>query len=68
MIGVKDDGHESLRYRLRTMSDADLIRFGRDARERCRDRQNEQGWIDLKLAREEWRSRHPKAAGRAANG
>lgn len=47
MIGLKDEGFESLRYKLRMMSDAELIRFGLDARERCRDRQNEQGWIDL---------------------
>lgn len=60
MIGLKDDGFDSLRTKLRMMSDTELIRFGRDASQKCKDRQNEQCWIDLKLAREEWRSRHPK--------
>jgi len=63
VIQIKDP-HESLRYKLRTMSDRDLIQFGRAAKERCKDRQNQEAWTELKLAREEWRSRHPKRARR----
>jgi len=40
--------------KLRTMSDREVIDFGKAARERCKDRQNEQCWIELRLAREEW--------------
>lgn len=48
MIGLKDDGYESLRSKLRTMSDKDLIQFGLAARERCKDRQNQEAWEELR--------------------
>lgn len=38
MIGLKDDGYESLRFKLRTMSDKDLIQFGKAASEQCKNR------------------------------
>jgi hypothetical protein len=62
MIGLKDNGFEALRYKLRVMSEYDLIRFGKNARALCEgsyDKQDE-CWMELRLAREEWRSRHPK--------
>lgn len=63
MIGLRDDGSESLRYKLRMMSEYELIRFGKAAREKCLRSNDEKCWQELKLAREEWRSRHPKRRG-----
>lgn len=60
MIGLRDDGFESLRYKLRTMSEAESIRFGKAAREKCLKSNDERCRQELELAREEWRSRHPK--------
>ena len=59
VIGLKDP-HETLRLKLRTMPDKELIEYGRAAKERCKDRQNTESWVELRLAREEWLSRHPK--------
>jgi hypothetical protein len=60
------DPHENLKYKLRTMSDRDLIEFGKAARERCKDRQNQEAWTELKLAREEWLSRqNPRNHGKS---
>jgi hypothetical protein len=36
-IGLCDDGHESLRYRLRTMSDRDPIQFDKAAKENSKN-------------------------------
>ena len=60
MIGLKDD-FESLRYKLHMMSEVELLRFGREARKRYEEsRTQDKSWKELQLAREEWRSRHPR--------
>jgi hypothetical protein len=60
MIGLKDD-FASLRTKLRIMSEVELLRFGRDARKRYEESRNrDKSWRELQLAREEWRSRHPR--------
>ena len=59
MIGLNDP-HENLKHKLRIMSDKALIEFGKAAGERCKESQNQEAWVELKLAREEWRSRHPR--------
>jgi hypothetical protein len=61
MIGFRDDGFETLRTELRMMSESELLRFGREARRKCAEVvKKESCWKELQLAREEWRSRHPK--------
>jgi hypothetical protein len=58
---------EALRERLRTMTDAKLLRFGKDNRYMCSPYANlskpplEAFVIQLHEARAEWRRRHPKA-------
>jgi hypothetical protein len=53
-----------LRDRLRTMSDAELIQFGRSLRNPCRVKRvsatPDNFEQQLKEAREEWRRRHPR--------
>jgi hypothetical protein len=63
MIGLRDDGFESLRIKLRSMSEYELIRFRKAAREKCLKSNDDRCWQELKFAREEWRSRHPKRRG-----
>ena len=61
MIGFRDDGFESLRYKLRQMSESELLRFGREARKKYLESlSSNRIWRELQLAREEWRSRHPR--------
>ena len=58
---------EALRERLRKMTDAELLRFGKDNRYMCSPYANlgkpplEAFVIQLLEARAEWRRRHPKA-------
>ena len=58
---------EDLRERLRKMTDAELLRFGKDNRYMCSPYANlgkpplEPFVIQLRDARTEWRRRHPKA-------
>jgi len=60
VIGLKDE-FESLRTKLRMMSEVELLRFGRELRKRYEQSRNlDRAWRELQLAREEWRSRHPK--------
>jgi hypothetical protein len=57
---------EGLRERLRKMTDAELLRFGKDNRYMCSPYANlgkpplEAFLIQLHEARSEWRRRHPK--------
>ena len=57
---------EALRERLRKMTDAELLRFGKDNRYMCSPYANlgkarlEAFVIQLREARAEWRRRHPK--------
>ena len=57
---------ENLRCRLRTMNDAELLRFGQAAKYMCSPRANmgkPQRWefvIKLEEARKEWKRRNPK--------
>lgn len=61
MIGFRDDGFESIRTKLRMMSEVELLRFGREARQKYEETRNrDKSWKELQLAREECRSRHPK--------
>jgi len=58
---------EELRARLRKMSDAELLRFGKAARSMAAPEANfgkpsEVYVIQLREARAEWRRRHPKRA------
>ena len=59
---------ESLHERLRKMTDAELLRFGKDNRYMCSPYANmgkpplEAFVIQLREARAEWRRRHPKDA------
>lgn len=51
MIGFRDDGFESLRYKLRQMSEAELLRFGREAREKyLASLSSNPSWKELQLA------------------
>ena len=58
---------EALRMRLRKMTDAELLRFGKDNRYMCSPYANlgkpplEAFVIQQREARAEWRRRHPKA-------
>ena len=57
---------EALRQRLRKMTDAELLRFGKDNRYMCSPYANlgkpplEPFVVQLREARAEWRRRHPK--------
>ena len=56
------DELEQLRTRLRKMTDAQLVSFGKAARSLCRDpRCPDTFKRQLEEARAEWRRRHPKA-------
>ncbi len=65
-VGFQPFQLEELRVRLSKMSDADLLRFGKDAASLCRPENQfghppRQVFVDqLQEAREEWRRRHPK--------
>jgi hypothetical protein len=68
MNGIKLEGFDiaKLRERLRKMTDAQLLEFGRAARQLCGPEANfgkpprEVFVTQLKEARAEWRRRHPK--------
>jgi hypothetical protein len=63
MIGFRDDGLESLRSKLRNMTEAELVRFGktlRDKWDKFLNADQRKNLIELKEARAEWRRRHPK--------
>ena len=68
MNGIKLEGFdiEKLRERLRKMSDAQLLEFGRAGRQLCSPEANfgkpprEVFVIQLQEARAEWARRHPK--------
>ena len=54
---------QKLRERLRTMTDEELIKFGKQVRALAEPRVGvfDDPWpAQLRLAREEWRRRHPK--------
>ncbi len=53
MIGLKDDGFHSLRYKLRGMNEAQLIQFGKDTGKRFLTVQKE-----LELAKQECLGSH----------
>ena len=56
------DELEQLRTRLRKMTDAQLVSFGKAARFLCRDPKCPDTFKrQLEEARAEWRRRHPKA-------
>jgi hypothetical protein len=56
------DELEQLRARLRKMSDAQLVSYGKVARSLCRDPKCPEVFkCQLEEARAEWRRRHPKA-------
>jgi hypothetical protein len=56
------DELEQLRTRLRKMTDAQLVSFGKAARSLCRNRDCPDTFKrQLEEARAEWRRRHPKA-------
>lgn len=65
-VGFSEDRDEKLKARLRKMSDADLLRFGKAARYMCSAKANvgkparSEFVVQLKAAREEWRRRHPR--------
>jgi hypothetical protein len=65
-IQIESFDIEKLRERLRKMSDAQLLEFGRAARQLCSPEANfgkpprEVFVIQLEEARAEWRRRHPK--------
>jgi hypothetical protein len=57
-----ESNDQQLRDRLRKMSDAELVRFGKAARSLCRDpRCPDTFKRQLQEARAEWWRRHPKA-------
>ena len=60
MIGFRDNGLESLRSKLRNMTETELVRFGKAAQERCLKTVEKKLLIELEEARAEWRRRHPK--------
>lgn len=55
MIGLKDDGFETLRWKLRSMSEVQLIQFGKETRKRFLTVKKE-----LELTKIEWLARHPR--------
>jgi hypothetical protein len=66
MIGFESEEVQlrKLRDRLRTMSDEELIQFGRSLRNLCRFKRvsatPDNFEVQLKEAREKWRRRYPK--------
>ena len=62
MIGFREDGFEAFRHKLRTLGDRELIQFGQELCKKCFKPQADRCWKELQLAREEWRTRHPKPA------
>jgi hypothetical protein len=63
MIGFRDDGIESLRSKLRNMTETALVHFGKSFRDKWNKSLNTdqtKNLIELKEARAEWRRRHPK--------
>jgi hypothetical protein len=60
MIGFRDDGLESLRNKLRNLTEAELIRFGKAAQQRCLKIAEKELLVELEEARAERRRRHPK--------
>jgi hypothetical protein len=63
MIGFRDDGLESLRFKLRNITEAQLVQFGktlRDKWDKFLDADQKRNLIDLEEALAEWRRRHPK--------
>jgi hypothetical protein len=64
-IKLKEQDVDFIREQLRKMSDAELIRHGKSLRN-LSDPKTQQGKpnpafvLQLKLAREEWKRRHPK--------
>jgi hypothetical protein len=58
----RSDELEQLRARLRKMTDAQLVGFGKAARSLCRDPKCPEVFKrQLEEAKTEWRRRHPKA-------
>jgi hypothetical protein len=68
-VALVEFDEEKERSRLRRMSDEELIREGRAARYMCAPSTNfgkplrEIYIVTLRLAKEEWRRRHPKREG-----
>jgi hypothetical protein len=63
MIGFRDDGFESLRSKLRNLTEAELVQFGKalhDKWAKSLSADQKKNLIELKEARREWRRRHPK--------
>jgi hypothetical protein len=63
MIGFRDNGLESIRNKLRNMTEVELVQFGktlRDRWDRSLNADQKKNLIELKEARAEWRRRHPK--------
>jgi hypothetical protein len=63
MISFRDNGLESLRSKLRNMTEAELVQFGKTLRDRWDNSLNadqKKNLNELKEARVEWRRRHPK--------
>jgi hypothetical protein len=63
MIGFRDDGLESLRSKLRNLTEAELVQFGktlRDKWDKSLSAEQKKNLMELKEARAEWRRRHPK--------
>ena len=63
MISFRDDGLESLRSKLRNMTEAELVQFGktlRDKWDKSLNSDQKKYLVELKEARAEWRRRHPK--------
>jgi hypothetical protein len=63
MIGFRDDGLESIRSKLRNMTETELVQFGktlRDKWDKSLKADQKKNQIELKGARAEWRRRHPK--------
>jgi hypothetical protein len=63
MIGFRDGGLESLRSKLRNVTEAELVQCGKTLRDRWDKSLNadqKKNLIELREARAEWRRRHPK--------
>jgi hypothetical protein len=66
MIEQAPDSLDAIRERIRRMTDAELIDYGRAAREMAKPANNHGTpnpafAVQLEEARQEWRRRHPKA-------
>jgi hypothetical protein len=65
MVGFTEDSDEQLKARLRKMTDAQLLAFGKAARYMCSPKANQgkpprpEFLVQLKAAREEWLQRNP---------